>query len=328
MKKQNQSGFIEGLIMALGLFAILILFVLPKNLPGPTPSLPSLFGGNSGSFNQPSSSNNSGGANTNIAKDSAFANSISLNTGNGPYSFQPDDEYISLSNESSKPITITGWKLQNGKGQRAYNVGSSLQYFPSEAITIPQGTYILSPNGWNNMQNIVLKPNESAIITTGQVGVNIPYKIVSFKENICTGYIENLDNYSFTPSLQTNCVPPRNEPGIENLDTSCRDYISSMSSCHTPKFNTVDTQGFLTDSQGNSCTGCVDGNSTLSNSCVAFIKAHFSYPGCLAYHQNDSDFSGSEWRILLGQKWELWAKDYEIISLFDSVGKLVNYQSY
>jgi hypothetical protein len=328
MKQRHQEGFIEGLIIALGLVAILILFIIPKAPPGSTSSLPSLLGGSSGSLYQPQNTNNANNTNPNLSKDSVFANNISLNTGNASYSFEPADEYISLANNSNKPITITGWKLQNAKGNRAYNVGNSLQYFPANAISIPAGVYILSPTGANDLQNIILKPNESAIVTTGSVGVTSPYRIVSFKENECTGYIENLPNYYFTPSLQMNCVQPRNEPGVRNLDTPCQDYISGMSSCHTPKFDTVDTQGRLTDSQGNSCFGCVDGNSTLSSSCVAFIKSHFSYPGCLAYHRNDSNFSGSEWRIYLGQQWELWASKYETISLFDSLGKLVDYQSY
>jgi len=328
MKHQHQAGFIEGLIMALGLFAILILFILPKNVPGPTKSIPSILGVSPNSSFETTNIDWGNNTNQNIPKDSAFANTISLGTGNASYTFEPGDEYISLTNNSDKSIMISGWKLQNAKGSRAYNVGNSTQYFSSDSISIPQGTYILSPTGNNNLENIVLKQNESAVVTTGSVGVVTPYKIVGFKENKCTGYLQNLDNYSFTPSLQTNCVQPRNEPGVRNLDTACQDYISSMSSCHTPKFDTIDAQGRLTDRQGNSCTGCVDGNSTLSSSCVTFIKSHFSYPGCLAYHQNDPNFSSSNWRIYLGQKWELWAKSYETISLFDSIGKLVNYQSY
>ena len=111
-------------------------------------------------------------------------------------------EYISLSNGDSKHIIITGWKLQNGKGQRAYNVGSSLQYFLRRQslshkvpISFLQTEQTICKTLCSNRMN-------QLIITTGQMGINIPYKIVSFKENICTGYIEKLDNYSFTPHFK------------------------------------------------------------------------------------------------------------------------------
>lgn len=326
--RPTTEGFIEGLIIALGLAAILLLFILPKNIPGPTQSIPNLInGGTNNPVQAPAVSQNATTQN-NMPKNSAFANSVSINSGNAQYSYQPFDEYISLSNSGSKSINISGWTLQNAKGSRAYSLGGSLVHYSSDTVAIPQGTYILSPTGTNTLENIVLKPNESAIITTGSMGMSIPYKIISFKENECTGYLQSLPDYYFNPSLNQNCVVPRNEPGVANLDTSCQDYIANMSSCHTPKFNTVDAQGHTTDSQGNTCTGCVDGNNTLSNTCVAFIKSHFSYPGCLVYHQNDPNFSGSDWRIYLGQQWELWAKSYETISLLDSSGKLVNYISY
>ncbi len=308
MKHGHQGGFIEGLIVAIGLLAILILFILPKNLPGPTSSLPNFFGGGADVKFEP-------------PETTSLDKNVSINTGNASYSIQPFDEYIELVNHSDKPINITGWTLKNAKGERTYVVGSSEQHFASDVVTIPQGAYILSPTGANNLENIVLKQNESAIITTGSTGVATPYRITNFKENICTGYIQNLPSYSFTPSMQTNCVSPRNEPGVKNLDTRCQDYIGQMSSCRTPKFDTVDNRGDI-------CYGCVDGDSTLSSSCVAFIKSHFSYSGCLAFHQNDSNFSGNRWRIYLGKPWELWAKSYETISLFDSTGKLVDFKSY
>ncbi len=312
--------------MALGLLAIFLLFILPKTPPGPTTNLPSLSGK---TYPTEYQSPNTNEPNTNnVVKNSSFSNTISIYSGNAPYSYQPADEYITLTNNSDKPITLTGWALQNAKGDRTYVLGGSVQRYVSDSVVIPTGVHILSPTGNNQLENIVLKPSESAVVTTGSIGVVTPYKIVSFKENLCTGYIQNLPDYSFTPPLQSNCVSPRNEPGVRNLDTQCQDYISSMSSCHTPKYDTVDTQGRTADRQGNTCNGCVDGNNTLSNSCISFIKAHFSYQGCLAYHQNDSNFSSRNWRIYLNKQWELWAKSYETISLFDAYEKLVNYQSY
>ncbi len=322
-----QGGFIEGLIMAFGLAAILILFILPKAPMGPSGSIVSLTGNGVGSnFTIPTSNTNS--SDKIISKNSALANTVSINTGNASYSVQPIDEYIELRNNSGKSLNISGWSLSNSKGDRTYTAGNQIMHFSSDQSIIPQAVRVLSPYGANYSQNVVLKPNESAVITTGSVGITSPIKIVSFKENACTGYIENLPNYNFTPALQMNCVYPRNEPGVRNLDTQCQDYINSMQSCHTPLYNTVDTTGHTADRQGNTCNGCVDGNNSLSGSCIAFIKEHFSYQGCLANHQNDANFEGRTWRIFLNKQWELWAKNYETISLFDSNEKLVNYVSY
>jgi hypothetical protein len=331
MKNKYQGGFVEGLIIALGLVAIFLLFILPKAPLGPTNgsgSLPSLLGGFSGSNNNNSNTNPDSTNQPNLVKNSSYSNSISLGTGNASYSNQPVEEYITLTNNSNSSINISGWKLQNAKGNRTYTIGNNIQHFTSDTISIPQATNILSPSGSNSFTNVVLKPSDTAVITTGSIGVITPYKIVSFRETECTGYLQSLQDYSFTPSLNQTCVQPRNEQGVANLDTSCQDYIKNMSSCHTPRFNTVDSYGHTVDSKGNTCNNCVDGNNSLSSSCVAFIQQHYNYPGCIAYHQNDSNFYSNEWRIFLGQQWELWAPSYETISVLDSLGKLVNYQSY
>ncbi len=310
--------------MAAGLLAIFILFILPK-APGPTTSLADL-SGKKPSFSFNSASNSA--SDTKLAKTSSFANSVTINTGNASYSYEPLDEYIELTNNRDSNINLSGWKLQNAKGERTYTSGNNVQNFASDIVTIPRAVRTLSPYGANVFEDVVLKPSESAVITTGTIGVTTPFKIVNFKESLCTGYIENLPEYSFTPSLERNCVAPRDEPGLKNLDTQCQDYVRGMQSCHTPKFDTVDSSGRTADRQGNTCNGCVDGNNSLSGQCVAFIRAHFSYQGCLANHQNDVEFEGSTWRIFLGKPWELWAKQYETISLFDSLGQLVNYVSY
>lgn len=93
-----------------------------------------------------------------------------------------------------------------------------------------------------------------------------------------------------------------------------------MASCHTPEFDTRDREGDI-------CHNCVD-KKPLSGSCVAFIKSHFNYGSCITYHQNDANFSGKTWRVFLGKGWEMWAKNYETIKLFDSNGQLVNKRGY
>ena len=303
MKDGNSTG--EGIAILAILLVIII--IMPKGISNST-------------INPSQNSISSSSGENVVVPNSSYARDISLGTGNAAYTYQPYEEYITIDNRGRDPIDITNWQLKNGKDKRAYDLGSTLRYFPADIAIIPQATLVLSPTGHNIFQNVVLKTGEQAIITTGRIGSQLPYKIVSFKENICSGYIENLDEYAFTPPLSRNCPRPADEPGVSYLDTECRKFIERMSSCRTPKFNTR-------DKEGNICYNCVD-NKALSSSCVAFIKNHFSYASCLAYHQNDSNFSGRTWRIFLGQGWEMWAKEYETIELFDLLGRLVTSRSY
>lgn len=252
--------------------------------------------------------------------NSSYAKFISLNTGNARSAYQPYEEYVSIYNRSRESVNITNWQLKNSKDKRAYDFGGTLRYFPADVATIGQAALFISPDRTSQLQNIVLKPGETAVITTGSVGLQTPYKIVSFKENICSGYLEDSTEYSFTPSLTRNCPRPADEAGVSNLDTECRKFVERMSSCHTPKFDTL-------DKDGNVCHNCVD-NKLLSSSCVAFIKNRFNYNSCIANHGNDENFSGRTWRIFLGKGWEMWANKYETISLLDQLGRVVVEKSY
>lgn len=296
----------EGVVILAVLIVIMLITLKGGSDSTANPSNPS---GNAGS----------GGENT-ILPNSSQARNISLGTGNASYSYQPYEEYITIDNRGRESVDITGWQLRNGKDKRAYDIGGSLKYFPADIAFIGQAAIFVSPSGLNKFQNVVLKESEMAIITTGSVGSQVPYKIVSFKENICSGFLEDLPEYTFTPPLERNCPRPADEPGVNALDTECRKFIERMASCRTPKFDTRDSEGDI-------CSNCVDGK-LLSSSCVAFIKSHFNYSSCIANHANDSNFSGRTWRIFLGRGWEMWAEDYETITLFDQLGQLVNERSY
>ncbi len=177
---------------------------------------------------------NTGTTNTTISSSptSSYTSSIYINNGNASYAYQPYEEYITLGNRGKESIDITGWQIKNGKSSRAYDTGGTIRYLPSDTATIPRGAQFISPTGNNVLQNIVLKPGETAIITTGTATPQSPYRIVSFKENICTGYIENLPDYAFTPALSRNCPRPQNEPGLENLDTTCHLFHHNRSCCY------------------------------------------------------------------------------------------------
>lgn len=245
---------------------------------------------------------------------------VAIGTGNASYVYQPYEEYITLDNSGRSPINITGWQLKNGKDKRPYYLGSMLQRFSADTALIPQASLILSPAGASLKQDVVLGKDERAIVTTGSFGVRSPIAVSSFKENMCTGYIEGLPDYAFTPALSRNCPSPRTEPGIENLDRDCRRVVERLSSCETPQIG---------ERRGGEeyCSECYEGQ-ILSSNCRAFIEAHFSYQGCLIYHQSDPNFSSNTWRIFLGRGWEMWSDEYETIELFDSSGVLVDYENY
>ncbi|MDP3763960.1 MAG: hypothetical protein Q8Q92_05015 [bacterium] len=306
MEKGN--GTLEGVIILAVLLVIILAAPKGNSNPAANPFSPSI-----------SNVSNSNQENT-AAPDSPYARNVSLGGGNATYVYQTYEEYVTIDNSGNDPVNITNWQLKNGKDKRAYDLGGTLRYFPRDSATIGQAVLFISPSGRNTFQNVVLKSGETAIITTGQVGSQLPYKIVSFKENTCSGYLEDLMEYDFTPPLTRRCLQPADEPGVNVLDIECRRFIERMSSCRTPKFDTRDRDGEI-------CQGCVDGT-PLSGSCVAFIKSHFNYNFCIANHANDPNFSGQTWRIFLGRGWEMWVSEYETIGLYDQLGRLVDYRNY
>lgn len=275
-----------------------------------------------GSIFSPGSFVDYSGGNTGSAaiKSAHQSQYISLGTGNAAYSYQSYEEYVTIDNYGRTPANITGWQLKNGKDERPYYQGGMLQRFSADVALIPQAARLLSPTGQNFFEDIILAGGESAVITTGSVGVQSPYKIVSFKENSCTGYLERLPDYAFTPALSQNCPQPERETGIETLPPECRDVISTLSTCQTPKFESHDRNR-------ETCDNCLNGESTPSY-CAAFMREHYSYEGCVKNHATDADFYGWTWRIFLGRGWEMWAKDYETIELFNISGQLVDFKNY
>ncbi|MBI2087019.1 MAG: hypothetical protein HYT69_02505 [Candidatus Zambryskibacteria bacterium] len=295
-KWQRGESNLEGIVILLVI--IMVIIISPKN--------------------DPSDSYQGHDPEATISSSGSFE--ILLSTGNASYSYQPYEEYVTIENLGRAAVNITGWQLKNGKDERIYYLGGQLQRFSADVAVIPQASVFLLPSGNSFLQDIILSSGERAVVTTGSIGVRSPYNITSFKENKCTGYIDVLPEYTFTPSLSRNCPRPEFEPGIEGLDTQCRTFIRRLNSCGTPVFEAKDRNG-------EPCDTCIK-NERLSSPCAAFIKEHFSYRGCIAYHAGDQNFSGKTWRIFLDRKWEMWAKDYETIELFDRFGQLMSFRNY
>ncbi len=316
---QRGEGTFEGIVI----LAIILVIVL--TLPKEDFRLGYVVPGNTVSSSESSGENSSGsrsGATIRAGQVTTApqAEHVFIGSGNAGYSYQPYEEYITIDNQGEAPVDITGWQLRNGKDQRPYNTGGSLQRFSADIAAIPQAAPYLSPYNTNTLQNVVLKRGERAIVTTGLPGTQSPYKVTSFKENICSGYLENMPEYSFVPALNQNCPRPALESGLENLDIKCREFISYLPSCQAPKIGGKDLKG-------DKCPGCVNGR-LVSSTCQAFIEERFSYQGCIAHHGSDPNFSGRTWRIFLNRGWEMWAEDYESIELFNNSGQLVDFENY
>src|SRR3989344_6228466 len=177
MKRNFQVGnsTTEG-IMILAVLLVIIL-IMPKGNSDSTAN----------SLNS-SKNTNSGGENI-VSTNSPYAQDISLGAGNASYAYQPYEEYITINNRGRESVDITNWQLKNSKDKRAYDLGGELRYFPADTATIGTATLSVSPVGHNVFQNVVLQPGENAVVTTGSVGSQLPYKIVSFKGNICIVYL-------------------------------------------------------------------------------------------------------------------------------------------
>jgi hypothetical protein len=311
MNKYRRGELLEPVLILIGLVLLVVFVILPQSK-------------DSFRFNPSSSAtsrNTTTSKNYSQSEISSGPASIMIDNGNAESETDAVNEYITLSNDGSNPINISGWKLANGKDKKTYLQNGRLVFGTSDVRIIPAGTLLLNANGNNIITPIILNPGERAVVTSGSVGPRSDVPLVSFKENKCSGYLEAAADYKFTPSLDHSCMNPKNEAGFDYLESDCQEFIESMGYCHTPKFNTKDTYG-------ESCRNCVDGVSGLSSSCIAYIKSHYTYQGCLSNHSGDSDFQGKVWRVFLGSRWELWSDKKETISLFDQSDNLIDSNSY
>lgn len=224
---------------------------------------------------------------------SPYRGTVSLAKSVGPLkSVDGDEEYVTInvSGSADAPVSITGWKLVSVR-TNAYGY-------------IPQGVSLFRSGSVNTPQPISLAPGERAIVVTGRSPIG-----VSFKENMCSGYLESRQD--FHPSLASSCPSPRNDfdrfyDGAASDYQKCRDAIHAIPRCET-----------------------ADLPRGTSNSCWAFAREFFTYNGCLTYHANDRGFWGKTWRVYLGHRNDdLWPTANDTLKLLDAEGKTVDIFTY
>ncbi len=209
----------------------------------------------------------------------------------GVTSTDPSSEYIAISVAagSGASVSTAGWKLVS----KANNAAAAL----------PQGTEVANSGRVNTLSPITLRPGEQAIVTTGRSPVGI-----SFRENKCTGYFE--EHQDFHPSLMMSCPTPSQEFSRfytgDDTNDRCINYVRSIAYCSTEVYGDPDT----------------------SSSCEDFVEEHLNYNSCVAAHKGDADFSGTVWRVFLGQRNELWRRDRETITLLDAQNRVIDSISY
>lgn len=233
---------------------------------------------------------------------------VSIDSGSGPYEIQPNQEYLALeaNYNNTVSVTVTGWSLTNGRSR-------------PDGVVIPRAARLFIGNSTNLVTTpIALAPGARLVLTTGRMPNSNPYSInANFLTNKCSGYLDTLPQYRFTPALRRSCPSPAKDPGVSNLDRECYDFVSYLSSCHTPKVE-HDADGYE----------FIDNISGLPSSCRAFLEDHFNYNSCVKWHEQDIDFYGTEWRVYLNRSWELWGPNREHITLYDQSGKIVAERSY
>lgn len=205
----------------------------------------------------------------------------------------PANEYVRLraSYGATSPVVLAGWSLQSVvTGTRAM--------IPPAAPAFVSGTL-------NNVASVTLPPSGSITITTGISPVG-----VSFQENMCTGYLAELQN--FTPPLDTDCpVPADSMPltpeNIQIYGDSCIDYMRSVAPCHFPG---------------------KDATPNITPTCRNFTINQLSYNGCVYAHRNDANFTKTSWRIYLSSATKLWRPTHDIIRLLDEQGRTVDVLTY
>lgn len=259
---------------------------------------------------------------------SPWKGKIRISSGNASSAYQSSQEYIVLqaSSGNKEEINISGWVLENGLSNHYYEENDKLVTGVSRRAFIPVGSILFTNLGNDVVGPITLQPGERAIVTTGSPApINNGFTIKnSFKVNKCTGYIERTAYYDFVPSLPTICSNPKDETGVGQLADKCYKYVTQrLGVCQTPDIK--DYKLINHRSVRGSYVDGVDGFSTL---CKNYLIDHFNYRGCLKYHSGDKDFFKGEWRVYLGQVWEMWASERETISLYDSQGRLVDSLKY
>lgn len=187
------------------------------------------------------------------------------------------------------PISLSGWSLQSA-------VTKNYVPLPGAASPFWMGAV-------NTLSPVSLAPGHSATIASGISPVG-----VSFRENICTGYLAQFQ--SFNPPLPLQCPTPSSEielssHTLEQFGPECVDAVAYIPTCEFPKELP-----------------------NVSVACRAHLQTTLSYNGCVNRHASDTHFAESSWRLYVGSSKELWNDRHDALRLLDAEGRVVDVYMY
>jgi hypothetical protein len=222
----------------------------------------------------------------NINLPSMFLKTLLLDGTVGAKATDPQQEYVRITapDKNRRDISITGLTLKSAISEIPFTIGKGVKTFLSGTVS--------------ESESIVLAPGQSAIVLSGRSPVG-----VSFRENVCSGYLGQFQN--FAPTLRKECpsaVDELSRVGLGN-DKSCEAFVSEIPRCST-------------------YTGTIPEG--LSAQCKAFVQKNLTYNSCVLAHQYESNFIGNVWRVYLGNTKEIWRKDTEMIRLANGAGDTID----
>jgi len=221
---------------------------------------------------------------------SPYRGMVELRAGD-TWSTDPDTEYLVLSTYGNHTgsINISDWYLES--------------YVTRTRAGIPQGDRVIDRWRSPKFEDIGLAPNEEALLITGKSPIG-----VSFRENICTGYLNR--EKDFMPRLSNQCPRPMDELeayGLIRLDNDrCYEFVERLGACELP------TEEDIPRGQ-----------------CMTFVENTFNYNSCVLKHKNQPFFTrDGYWYIYFGRNNELWRGEREIIRLIDENNRVVDVLEY
>ena len=230
------------------------------------------------------------GAQQSYGTPSPYRGMVSLSQANATESGTAH-EYIELeARAGTSAVPLTGWSLQS-------MVSGIRVPIPPAAAPFIIGTV-------NQLSPVVLAPGQTALVVTGASPVG-----VSFRENRCTGFLEQVQ--SFDPALANACpasseLAPLTAENLHQYGSDCMDYARSLPQCSFP----------------------VNLPSSLTPGCRAYLVNTFTYSNCVDIQRSRPSFELDTWRIYLSSASELWDNQHDIIRLLDAQGKTVAAISY